>query len=345
MPNGRRRSASSSGSMRPVRASARTSPASRRSVSRAVRRRMSSSATTVAAWRRISRSKSPSGPSARTPASHAGAPSRAATASASPRPSSVSTGCGAGSPAPAAIVRSSASSGSGSPPTCEAQASVAPRRLTTTALPPIASATTARIAVEAALLEHEALEMGVDLGAAAQRGVGVVDELHRRALADRDERQLVGHLEQRQRQVARGLRHRVGDALVQEARAEPDRDDAVLDEPHDVLALGARVEQLVAGRQHELAALQPRRRVAQVAGVRPAHARARARLAGDELQSELRQQVLDGQHRATRSLASVRTGRRIDSISANSSGPAISGGASWMTGSPRSSTRQMSPRR
>ena len=41
--------------------------------------------------------------------------------------------------------------------------------------------------------------------------------------------------------------------------------------------------------------------------------------------------------------ASSRTGRRTASISSNCSGPAISGGASWITGSPRSSARQISP--
>ena len=45
----------------------------------------------------------------------------------------------------------------------------------------------------------------------------------------------------------------------------------------------------------------------------------------------------------TRSHASVRTGRRTASISSNCCGPAISGGESWMTGSPRSSARQIRP--
>ena len=41
--------------------------------------------------------------------------------------------------------------------------------------------------------------------------------------------------------------------------------------------------------------------------------------------------------------ASVRTARRMRSISSNCSGPQMSGGASWTTGSPRSSHRQGSP--
>ena len=47
----------------------------------------------------------------------------------------------------------------------------------------------------------------------------------------------------------------------------------------------------------------------------------------------------------TFSQASSRTERRISPISLNSSLPQVSGGASWMTGSPRSSARQISPRR
>jgi hypothetical protein len=42
----------------------------------------------------------------------------------------------------------------------------------------------------------------------------------------------------------------------------------------------------------------------------------------------------------SRAQASVSTLRRICSISSNSAWPQISGGASWMTGSPRSSARQ-----
>ena len=44
--------------------------------------------------------------------------------------------------------------------------------------------------------------------------------------------------------------------------------------------------------------------------------------------------------RQSRDHASVSTERRICSISSNCDWPQISGGASWMTGSPRSSARQ-----
>ena len=87
-PNGRSRIASSSSESRPVSASASTSPASRRSVSRIARWRISSSATTVTACWRIRRSKSPSPPASRAATSHAcGAPRpRIDTGSASARP-------------------------------------------------------------------------------------------------------------------------------------------------------------------------------------------------------------------------------------------------------------------
>ena len=56
----------------------------------------------------------------------------------------------------------------------------------------------------------------------------------------------------------------------------------------------------------------------------------------------------DGEHlrsyRTTWSQASVSTARRTSWISSNCSVSEISGGASWITGSPRSSARQISPR-
>ena len=42
--------------------------------------------------------------------------------------------------------------------------------------------------------------------------------------------------------------------------------------------------------------------------------------------------------------ASSSTGRSTASISANSSGPAMHGGAIWIAGAPRLSAREMSPR-
>ena len=65
---------------------------------------------------------------------------------------------------------------------------------------------------------------------------------------------------------------------------------------------------------------------------------------------EVAEQLADGEHRGLSSrrrcaTASSRTGRRMPSISSKCSGWAMSGGESWMTGSPRSSARQIRPRR
>ncbi len=71
---------------------------------------------------------------------------------------------------------------------------------------------------------------------------------------------------------------------------------------------------------------------------------------GDDPDVEVAENVADGQHSsarlsaAMRREASSRTGRRAASISSNCSGPAISGGENWITGSPRSSERQIRPR-
>ena len=77
---------------------------------------------------------------------------------------------------------------------------------------------------------------------------------------------------------------------------------------------------------------------------------AAASRAGREVEVELVEQALDGEHRqlayrrTTCSQASVSTPRSTSWISSNCSVSAISGGASWTTGSPRSSARQISPR-
>ena len=68
-------------------------------------------------------------------------------------------------------------------------------------------------------------------------------------------------------------------------------------------------------------------------------------LAGRELQAHLGDEAAYGEHqwRTIRSQASVSTERSTVSISSNSSVSAISGGDSWITGSPRSSARQIRP--
>src|SRR6185369_16378933 len=134
-------------------------------------------------------------------------------------------------------------------------------------------------------------------------------------------------------------------ALVGEAGAEPEADDLLLGEPLDQGALRGGAGQLHAGRQQQLAPFQPRRRVHQLGGVDPAHVHAAAPLPADKLEAELADQALDRElHCPISSEASLSTGRTTASISANSSGPAISGGENCTIGSPRSSVRQINPR-
>ena len=64
--------------------------------------------------------------------------------------------------------------------------------------------------------------------AALQQLVALVEQLREHALGDRDERQLVGHLEQRERALARLVAQRRRELLVGEARAEAEPRDLVL---------------------------------------------------------------------------------------------------------------------
>ena len=101
-----------------------------------------------------------------------------------------------------------------------------------------------------------------------------------------------------------------------------------------------------AGRQRQVArqqrAADPRR--ALVAGRRERRARV-----GEEAVGGVRQRcgglAVAGHQPAILTDASSSAGRSTAASSANSSGPAISGGASCTTGSPRSSARQISPSR
>ena len=137
-----------------------------------------------------------------------------------------------------------------------------------------------------------------------------------------------------------------------EAGAEAEPGEVVVGEAADEVALlGSAVSKRDAGGQHQLAAGEPRRRVLELGDVDPAHRRlGRARPRGHELEAEFVEQALDRQHcrSPTCGCASTprsRTSRRTSWISSNCSVSAISGGASWITGSPRSSARQISPRR
>src|SRR5207244_1222972 len=175
--------------------------------------------------------------------------------------------------------------------------------------------------------------------------VALVDQLREGALGDRDEGQLVGHLEHRKGTLAGRGHERRGKPLVGEAGAEAEARDVVVGESLDQLALHLRPRQLQAGRQQQLAAAQPRRGVGQLGRVHPANVRLGGLVAAGQLEPELLDQALDSElHCSIRSPAAASTGRSTASISSNCSSPAISGGDSCTIGSPRSSVRQISPR-
>ena len=227
-PNGRRRPASSSSLELPDSASSSTSPASRRSVSRTTRRRISSSATTVTACWRIRRSKSARPPESRTATSQACGPSRfpAATGRASPRPDTL--GCsGANITGLPALRRSRISSPiSRSTVLRKLAAELADRHRVPVLVEHGDRAADRRCEgacdlLEAALLEDELLEPLVERDAALERLVLVVDEPAERLLGDRDERHLVRNLEQREVEPPRLREQRPGSCACSKPVPKP----------------------------------------------------------------------------------------------------------------------------
>ena len=238
--------------------------------------RISSSATTVTACWRISRSKSPSTPASRAATSHAcGAPRpRRDTGSTSERPASSgwSGANSAVSPARPFGLESSSPRRITSARTCSSAASgISRRNERAEIVSPRPDEHVDRAAggrrqrahqlVEPALLEHEPLEPLVDRDAALQDLVLLVHEARERLLGDRDERQLVGHLEHREAQPARLLHERGRQLGVLEPGPEAEPGEvAARKQPHELaLALGA--VELDARRQQKLPARQPGRRV------------------------------------------------------------------------------------
>jgi hypothetical protein len=128
----------------------------------------------------------------------------------------------------------------------------------------------------------ERLRQNVARHVALQELVALVEQLREHALGDRDERQLIRHLEQREAALARRVEDRGGHLLVHEAGAESEPRDLALGEPLDELALGLCPHQLQSRGQQELAPAQPRRGVEQLGGVHPAHADLRVFLARGE---------------------------------------------------------------
>ena len=203
--------------------------------------------------------------------------------------------------------------------------------------------------VEAALGEHDALQALLRGDRALQQRVLLVDQAGERLLGEGDERQLVGHLEEREVALARRLDQRLGHLVVREAgarrRARPARGRRAwrctraaawrCRAPGPSSAAARRPTATASGRAARRCAPSGpacRRWPRPPGGRRRRRPGPRGWSAWRHACSILRD-------------ASSSTGRSTASISSNCSGPAMSGGENWITGSPRSSARQIRPRR
>ena len=362
-PKGSSRRASSAPSSSPAMTADSTSPASRRSVESATRRRSSSSATTVTAWCRISRSISARPSESLAATSHAcgSAPAPAAVRGGSPLAIGSASPRGARSGWPGTKPRPSprrARSRTSSPSAATTSGSSS-RRKVAHGLQLAAAVEDERGAadergqraddrVEAALGEHDALQALLRGDRALQQRVLLVDQAREGLLGQRDERQLVGHLEEREVALARGLDQRLGHLVVREAGAEAQPGQAVVGEAWRCTRAGLGAVEREPGGEQQLAARQPRRRVARArrcAPSGPACRRSPRPPAGRRRRRPARRGWSAWRHACSiLREASSSTGRSTASISSNCSGPAMSGGENWITGSPRSSARQMRPR-
>ena len=205
----------------------------------------------------------------------------------------------------------------------------------------------ARDLFQAAALQDEPLEALVDRDAAGEHVVLLVDQPAEGRLGDRDEGRLVRNLEDRERGRPGLGEDRLRDLRVIEAGAESQAGNARVGKPADERPLLLGVLQRDAGGEQELAAREPGRGIEQLGDVDPANlSLGRPVPSRQNLEAELGGEALDREHqRPTRRDDSSSTGRRTSTISSNCSVSAISGGENWMTGSPRSSARQISPRR
>ena len=151
--------------------------------------------------------------------------------------------------------------------------------------------------VEAALLEHQPLEPLVDRDAALEHLVLLVHEPRERLLGERDERQLVRHLEHREVELRRLLDERRRAASRGRSRcrtrARPGGGPA---SSRTNSRWRSSVSSWMPGRQQELAARQPGRRVGQLRDVHPADRRVRAVLARRELEPHLGREPSYGEH-------------------------------------------------
>ena len=133
--------------------------------------------------------------------------------------------------------------------------------------------------------------------AALEHGVLLVDEPGERLLREGDEGHLVGHLEDGEAAPGGRLEQRCRHLGVGEAGPHSEPGELVVGQPGDELALALCALQLHARGEQQLPARQPRRGVEQLGDVNPAHGRVRLRLAGQQAEVEVAQQLGQGQHR------------------------------------------------
>ena len=225
--NGSSRRASSAPCSSPLSMPASTSPARRRSVESATRRRSSSSATTVPPWCSARRSTSARPPESLTPATHAcGARPRLGGDGQHERAAGE---VGMVGRERLGVARARAAAGLGADRrdllVVERAAERAAGQRRAAAVeherrPADQPGERADDPVHAALGEHDALQALLGGDRAAQQRVLLVDQPRERLLGDRDERQLVRDLEQREAALARRLDQRLGHVVVREAHAE-----------------------------------------------------------------------------------------------------------------------------
>ena len=192
----------------------------------------------------------------------------------------------------------------------------------------------ARHLVEPALVEQQPLQPPVRCAGPLKSLVLAVHQMRERLFRDCDERKLVRHLEDGEGETLGRGDDALRNTLVLEARSEAKPGEVMARQPPHQLALAGRRRELDPGREYQLAARQPRRRVEQLGAVHPAHGGVSGLAARYQLEPHLSRQAPDGQHgqprlvvvggpvpglredpRAIRSQASVRTPRRIVSIS------------------------------
>ena len=132
----------------------------------------------------------------------------------------------------------------------------------------------------------------------AQNRVLLVDQLAESRLGDRDEWHLVGDFEHGEPAFGGDLENPRRHLAVSEACAEAEGRELVIGEARHELALALRRVELHPSGQQDLASRQPRRRIEQLGDVDPAHGKVETRLASQQADVQVRQQVTDGQHAA-----------------------------------------------